>query len=528
MTSPDILRSIGEELNKNGDDEFNLKQFDRALQLYKEAIQASEALNENDITEDDWRARAKYQDNAGLTCNTALQRRLWHEIALESLSHIKIFTDRDWYTQALYQNNIGVISDREHQLTWFEKALTSLENIKIFTDEYWRYHAAFNDNAGLSCLDESQQLVFHQKALGSLAHIQIVTDHDWRERAKYQNNAGISCEVITQKKEWYIKALDSLTYIHNFNDGDWFNQSMYQFNLGLEQEGDHQLTWHKKALASLMHIPEKNFTPEHWRTVALYRNTMGDVYQESNQWKKARNYCFASLDALAHIVQHDLADYELIASNYAQLHDLSLDNTLEEKLYYFAFLTFDVAQSIAYKENFLQLHLSIFHSFNHPKILQLAFIQLMELMQMNIAQSNFPNKSAQEWLANEAQLLQFKNMLKQAKEIYQPLSLLNAIDHTPTFSVAVAHKLSSQEEMINELKNEITFLKEANQQFREVLQQHSLFYQNHSSFFLSHQNNKQTVPIENREQNKNAYVKSLEHSSPSNFKGLLRSIRRHI
>jgi len=103
---------------------------------------------------------------------------------------------------------------------------------------------------------------------------------------------------------------------------------------------------------------------------------------------------------------------------------------------------------------------------SQPNSSRRGLLQLMQLIESGVNTSHYPNEDVKKWLSDKDKHEQFKKLLQEIKHANEPLSLLNAIDQAPTFSVAVASKLLVLDEIISDLRKEIQDLKKENEQLK--------------------------------------------------------------
>jgi hypothetical protein len=502
----DEIRIVVKQLYDECRAEVNQKEFKKAHAISLKAIENLNSIPVANFVYDDWRNLAGLQNVIGIANQDPQQA--WHEKAITSLQQIpeKYFTSDDWHDLATFQCNSAIESiNSQQKVAWYEKAGLSLMHIRdedleaddLRTIAYIQYRLA------VGCTDPQQKFVLLENATRNLMQIfhndsNMFTLHDWRYLAHYQSHAGINAGINNpQKIVWHEKSIVSLQQIKkHFTMIDWHNLAKYQFNIGracyLPQE---KYAWYEKAIKSIAHIPQENYTAQHWHDLAIIQIYVGIVCRDKKEWKKAENYFYCSLEAYIHVDNKKPGDYQNIAQIYLDLQSFSLQSSPEYQLFNYAYNIFIGTAGLDF-EQFLRFHRHILNSFNtQPNAFHRGLLFLMRLIDTSFNQVDFPNQPLANWLSNQTQHQQFRQMLQDIEQAYNPLSLLSNVDQSAGFSVALVRELSN-------LQKEVQVLKEENKQLKVSSPGQNSIYKSNLTTFNAHVNrNQQSKPEINNTNN---------------------------
>ena len=82
-----------------------------------------------------------------------------------------------------------------------------------------------------------------------------------------EGNTALAHKEFEKALGLYLQAIQNLKNIpeKGFTSDDWRELAIYQNNAGIMcKDPQQKLTWYKKAAVSLTHIPKNNFTADDW------------------------------------------------------------------------------------------------------------------------------------------------------------------------------------------------------------------------------------------------------------------------
>lgn len=308
---------------------------------------------------------------------------------------------------------------------FYQAAINKLAEIKLddFIEDDYRRLAVYQNNAGITCDDIQQEFAYFKAAQHTmgmlLAKTSVMDDH--RQMAKYQHNAGIACKDKKEAYLWFEQASERLMQVPADSRTYTDNRQLYKYqhNAGILCADPMQmLIWFEQANANLARVAFLDRTIDDWLKRAKCFENAAIACKNMDNLSKAQSCLHLAIDAYyqAIIKKYNL-EYDKIIPVYQGLEECVLPGTMEQEFYAFAQQVFNCEKNIKFNDQISKIYLHITKSPpSQSNILLSGTLQLLQLIEETVNQSNFPNETVKKSLKNEMSAYQYLTLFNLSPE----------------------------------------------------------------------------------------------------------------